>query len=82
MPNALRKLSHHQLQSTLAVSLHAPDQATRLSIIPSAKAYDIHELLMDCQRYFEATSRRVTFEYTLLAGVNDDPQQVRACVPL
>ena len=72
---SLEKLAAAQLQSTLAVSLHAPDQELRQSIIPSAKAYPLNDLLDDCEQYFVATGRRVTFEYTLLAGVNDSPEQ-------
>ena len=54
-----------------AVSLHAPNQALRETIIPSAKVYPMEDLLQDCEQYFVATGRRVTFEYTLLGGVND-----------
>ena len=59
----------------LAISLHAPNQELRERLIPSAKAYPMQELLNDAQQYFIATGRRVTFEYTLLAGVNDSIQQ-------
>jgi len=60
-------------QVTLAVSLHAPDQITRESIVPSAKAYPIDVLIDDCLQFYKTTGRRVSFEYTLLAGVNDKP---------
>ena len=82
VPNALAKLATAGLQSTLAVSLHAPDQATRERIIPSAKAYPLHELLKDCVAYNAATGRRITFEYTLLAGVNDSEAQARQLAAL
>jgi|MDSW01.1.fsa_nt_gb 23S rRNA (adenine2503-C2)-methyltransferase len=72
---SLEKLAGARLQSTLAVSLHAPSQDLREMIIPSAKSYPLDELLHDCVQYFIATGRRVTFEYTLLAGVNDSPDQ-------
>ncbi|CAL5218542.1 g231 [Coccomyxa viridis] len=79
VPNAIGMLaSHlkeHSLQLTLAVSIHAPSQAVRQRIIPSAKAYPLDALLQDCQKFLEVTGRRVTFEYTLLAGVNDAPAQ-------
>ena len=71
-----------KLQSTLAVSLHAPDQPLRESLIPSAKAYPLNDLLDDCEQYFVATGRRVTFEYTLLAGVNDSPEHAKALARL
>ena len=77
VPNALAKLAEAGLQSTLAVSLHAPDQKTREAIIPSAKAYPLDALLADCVAYNTATGRRITFEYTLLAGVNDSEAQAK-----
>ena len=75
---SLEALAQARLQSTLAVSLHAPDQALRERLIPSARAYPLDDLLHDCEQYFVATGRRVTFEYTLLAGVNDAPEQAEA----
>lgn len=71
VPNTIRKLATYKLQSTLAVSLHAPNQKLREKIVPSAKAYPLEALLKDCRDYFLETNRRVSFEYTLLAGVND-----------
>ena len=73
IPGSLRKLAKEKMQITLAVSLHAPDQETRERIVPSAKYYPIDDLLEDSRAYFKETGRRVTFEYTLLAGVNDSP---------
>lgn len=71
VPNTIRKLATYKLQSTLAVSLHAPSQKLRENIVPSAKAYPLEALMKDCRDYFLETNRRVSFEYTLLAGVND-----------
>ncbi|KAA8539461.1 hypothetical protein F0562_026153 [Nyssa sinensis] len=71
VPNTIKKLASHKLQSTLAVSLHAPNQTLRESIVPSAKSYPLDAIMKDCRDYFLETSRRVSFEYTLLAGVND-----------
>jgi 23S rRNA (adenine2503-C2)-methyltransferase len=71
----IRQLAEHHLQLTLAVSLHAPNQTLREQIIPSAKTYPIEQLLTECREYVEITGRRVTFEYILLAGVNDLPEQ-------
>lgn len=76
VPNAIRTLAAHNLTATLAVSIHAPNQELRERLIPSAKAYPLWALMEDCTAYFEATGRRVTFEYTLMAGVNDDPAHV------
>lgn len=71
VPNAIMRLASYDTQSTLAVSIHAPNQKLRESIVPSAKAYPLRALMADCAGYFEATGRRVTFEYCLLAGEND-----------
>ena len=71
VPNSIQMLARHDTQSTLAVSIHAPNQKLREEIVPSAKAYPIDALLRDCAEYFDITGRRVTFEYVLLAGVND-----------
>ncbi|KAL5561839.1 hypothetical protein UlMin_031586 [Ulmus minor] len=71
VPNTIKRLASHKLQSTLAVSLHAPNQKLRESIVPSAKSYPLDALMQDCKNYFLETSRRVSFEYALLAGVND-----------
>ncbi|XP_047325825.1 probable dual-specificity RNA methyltransferase RlmN [Impatiens glandulifera] len=71
VPNTIKKLASHKLQSTLAVSLHAPNQKLRESIVPSAKSYPLEALMKDCKDYFTETNRRVSFEYALLAGVND-----------
>ncbi|XP_048326166.2 uncharacterized protein LOC107413437 [Ziziphus jujuba] len=71
VPNTIKKLATHKLQSTLAVSLHAPNQKLRETIVPSAKSYPLEAIMKDCRDYFRETSRRVSFEYALLAGVND-----------
>lgn len=71
VPNTIARLAQHKLQSTLAVSLHAPNQQLREKIVPSAKSYPLEALMADCKGYFATTNRRVSFEYTLLAGVND-----------
>ncbi|KAJ1399337.1 Ribosomal RNA large subunit methyltransferase RlmN/Cfr [Sesbania bispinosa] len=71
VPNTIKKLASHKLQSTLAVSLHAPNQKLRETIVPSAKSYPLDALMKDCSEYLRETSRRVSFEYALLAGIND-----------
>ena len=82
VPNTLSKLAAHRLQATLAVSLHAPNQILREKLVPSAKAYPLEALLKDCKLYKQTTGRRVTFEYTLLAGENDSPEHAKALAKL
>ncbi len=74
LPGRIRQLAQHQLQVTFAVSLHASNQRQREQLIPSAKAYPLTALLDECREYVQLTGRRVTFEYILLAGVNDLPE--------
>jgi 23S rRNA (adenine2503-C2)-methyltransferase len=72
--NRIRQFAQNNLQVTLAVSLHAPNQQLREQLIPSAHSYPIEDLLAECREYVEITGRRATFEYILLAGVNDLPE--------
>jgi 23S rRNA (adenine2503-C2)-methyltransferase len=65
------------LQVTLAISLHAPNDEIRRSIMPIAKRYSIDELLQACKYYINATNRRITFEYSLIDGVNDSEDNAR-----
>ncbi len=67
----IEKLSMENLPVTLSISLHAYDNAVRDEIMPVNKKYPIEVLLNACQKYFEKTSRRISFEYTLIAGKND-----------
>ena len=69
-------------QFTLAVSLHAPDQALREELIPTAHAYPIETLLQDCRDYVALTGRRVSFEYILLGGLNDQRRHAEALAQL
>ena len=71
----IRRLSEEKLQITLAISLHAPNDALRKTLMPVANKYTIDELLSACRDYFKATGRRISFEYSLIAGVNDAPEQ-------
>lgn len=74
IPGRIRRLAEHHLQVTLAVSLHASNQALRERLIPSAHSYPLTALLEECREYVRITGRRVTFEYILLAGLNDEPE--------
>ncbi len=71
----LEKLAAENLQITLAVSLHAPNDALRTRLVPIHAKYDMKRLMETCKRYFLTTGRRVTFEYILLRGVNDNPKE-------
>lgn len=82
VPHQIEQLAQENLQVTLAVSLHAPTQALREQLIPSARHYSLTQLLQDCQIYMQLTGRRISFEYTLLGGVNDQSQHAHALADL
>ena len=67
------ELAKHKLQLSLAISLHGSNDAIRDKIMPVNKAYPIGELLAACRRYYDATGRRIHFEYAMIDGVNDTP---------
>lgn len=73
----IRDLAQEHLQITLAISLHAPNDEKRRELMPIAKKYSMEELLDACRYYFHETRRRMTFEYSLVAGVNDQPENAR-----
>ena len=76
------ELAKENLPITLAVSLHAPDNETRSRLMPVNKKYPVETVMDSCQKYFEVTGRRVSFEYTLMAGQNDSPSQAQGLVKL
>ena len=76
------RLADEHFQITLAISLHASNNDTRESMMPIAKRYPIDELLKACKYYYETNGRRLTFEYSLAAGVNDTPEAARALAGL
>lgn len=65
------RLAEEDLQITLAVSLHAPNDSIRRQIMPVANAYPMEQLLQACKDYIQKTKRRITFEYAMMQGVND-----------
>ncbi len=71
------KLAEYNLQLTLSVSLHAPDNETRSKIMPVNNRYNVETLLSSCRRYFEKTGRRISFEYSMIHGVNDTPYHAK-----
>ena len=70
-------LAEKKLQLTLSVSLHAPSDEIRDTIMPVNKAYPTEELLAACRRYYAATNRRISFEYAMIDGVNDTPEAAK-----
>ena len=78
----IEEFTKEGLQVNLAVSLHAPNDELRKKLMPVAKAYSIEQLMTACKEYTKATNRRITFEYSLLAGVNDTPQCASELVKL
>lgn len=73
----IKKLAEERVQCTLALSLHAPDNETRKELMPIAFRYPLNEVLDACKYYFDKTGRRITFEYSLVAGVNDNRQEAQ-----
>ena len=71
------KLAEKKLQISLAISLHGPNDEIRNRIMPVNKAYPMDVLLDACRRYYDATSRRIHFEYAMIDGVNDREQDAR-----
>lgn len=73
----MRELADEKLAITLALSLHASNQSKRLELMPVANKYDIQEVIDACKYYFAQTGRRITFEYSLVGGVNDTDEDAR-----
>lgn len=73
--DGIRKLMKEKLQITLAISLHAPNDDIRQQTMPVARRYSMDELLLACRDYFQETKRRITFEYSMIRGVNDSVEQ-------
>ncbi|MDD7077168.1 MAG: 23S rRNA (adenine(2503)-C(2))-methyltransferase RlmN [Lachnospiraceae bacterium] len=73
----IRKLAEERLQITLALSLHASSQEKRKELMPIAYKYELEDVLDACRYYFLQTGRRITFEYSLVGGVNDTEEDAR-----
>lgn len=71
------ELADLDLQITLTISLHASNDEVRSSIMPINNKYDISQLITACKKYYSKTSRRISFEYTLIKGVNDKEKQAK-----
>ena len=79
VPN-MKKLADEQLQITLALSLHGSTQEKRKTLMPIANKYDLSEVLEACDYYFEKTGRRITFEYSLVQGINDREEDAQELI--
>ncbi len=78
----IRRLASEGLQVELSISLHAPDDMLRSRLMPVNRVYPLADLIPVCREYAETTGRLITFEYTLIRGVNDSPDQAKALVRL
>ena len=78
----IRELAEEKLQITLALSLHAATQEKRKQLMPVANKYGLEEVLGACREYYEKTGRRITFEYSLVAGVNDNEKDAKELIGL
>ena len=74
------ELAEKKLQLTLSVSLHAPSDEIRDTIMPVNKAYPTEELLAACRRYYQKTNRRISFEYAMIRGVNDTEEAAKLLI--
>lgn len=72
--NQIEKLAELKLQLTLSVSLHAPSDEIRSTIMPVNRKYNVEELLAACRNYFQKTGRRISFEYAMIRDVNDSQE--------
>lgn len=75
---AIHRFASQQSQVNLAISLHAIDDGLRSSLLPVNRKFPLDDLLAACQEYVEKTNRRITFEWALIRGLNDHPDQARA----
>ena len=78
----MRKLAEEKLQITLALSLHATTDEKRKRLMPVANSFSIKELMETCKYYFECTGRRITFDYSLVGGVNDTDEDAAELIAL
>ena len=79
---SMRRLADEQLQITLALSLHGSTQEKRKALMPVANKYELDEVLQACDYYFEQTGRRISFEYSLVQGVNDGDEDADELIAL
>lgn len=78
----IRRFAEEGLSATLALSLHAPNDQVRKTLMPVALGYKLEDVLDACRYYYKKTGRRLTFEYSLVQGVNDNLEEARALAEL
>lgn len=78
----INELAEKKMQLTLSVSLHAPDDVTRNRIMPVNRRWNVETLISACRHYIGTTGRRISFEYTLIKGLNDSVQHARTLARL
>ena len=82
LTEGIERLAREDLQITLALSLHAPDDETRSMLMPANRGRGVEAVVAACERYAKTTGRRVSFEYAMIDGVNDSPEQAKALARL
>ena len=82
LPDQIRHFADEKRQVNLAVSLHASDNTLRDQLVPINRKYPLEAVLDACRYYFDQTSRRLTFEWALISGINDSPSQATQLVKL
>ena len=82
LADRIYELANKELQITLSISLHAPNDEKRSAIMPVNKKYNIAALMKACRYYIEKTNRRISFEYTLISGVNDTEAEAKELLKL
>jgi 23S rRNA (adenine2503-C2)-methyltransferase len=80
LPKGIRRLAEMDCPYHLAVSLHAPDDEIRNRLVPANRSIGMEAILAAADEYFDRTGRRVTYEYVLLEGINDQPEHARGLV--
>ncbi len=82
LTDGIERLAGYNLQLTLSVSLHAPDDETRDKLMPVNRGCGVKKLMDACRAYYDKTGRRISFEYALIKGVNDSDAQARQLAAL
>lgn len=82
LPDAIKQFADEKRQVNLAVSLHASDNTLRNQLVPINRKYPLEAVLQACRYYVDTTSRRISFEWALISGINDTPTQASQLIKL